>query len=124
MVAGSPRPHRGPRGLHGHRGAAAGHSALARQTPRRLPPPTGGRHSAGGSRVAVGLPPAACRHVSFVQDEPQILGTTNGTIGGRKLFQCHQNHGKFVPISDLVKEEDFFNIVTGRRSELESNRSY
>ena len=61
--------------------------------------------------------------MSFVQDEPQILGTTNGTIGGRKLFQCHQNHGKFVPISDLVKEEDFFNIVTGRRNEVESNRS-
>ena len=48
-----------------------------------------------------------------LQDEPQILGTTNGTIGNRKLFNCHKNHGKFVPMSDLVKEEDFFNIITG-----------
>ena len=47
------------------------------------------------------------------QDEPQILGTTNGTIGNRKLFQCHQNHGKFVPISEIVKEEEFFSIITG-----------
>ena len=49
------------------------------------------------------------------QDEPQILGTTNGTIGNRRLFQCHANHGKFVPMSELVKEEEFFAIISGGR---------
>ena len=51
--------------------------------------------------------------MKVLQDEPQILGTTNGSIGGRKYFQCHKNHGKFVLLSDLVKEEEFFNIITG-----------
>ena len=51
--------------------------------------------------------------IIIFQDEPQILGTTDGTIGNRKLFQCHQNHGKFVPISEIVKEEEFFSILTG-----------
>jgi len=53
-------------------------------------------------------------------DEPQILGTTNGSIGGRKYFQCHKNHGKFVLLSDLVKEEEFFNIITGTQRDTRS----
>ena len=54
-----------------------------------------------------------------LQDEPQILGTTNGSIGNRRLFQCHQNHGKFVPMSDLVKEEEFFSIISGHQGRHE-----
>ena len=55
-----------------------------------------------------------------MKDEPQILGTTNGSIGSRKLFQCHPNHGMFVPMSEVMKEEDFFNVLSGHQREVRS----
>ena len=49
--------------------------------------------------------------VCLFQDEPQILGTCNGSYANRSLFHCHPNHGKFVPLAELVKEEEFFNML-------------
>ena len=57
---------------------------------------------------------------NHLQDEPQILGTTNGSIGNRRLFQCHPNHGMFVPMSELVKEEDFLHLISGHQREARS----
>jgi len=53
-------------------------------------------------------------------DEPQILGTCNGSFANRKLFHCHPNHGKFVPLAELVKEEDFFNMLARQQREMRS----
>eukprot|EP00092_Neocalanus_flemingeri_P006993 GFUD01007550.1.p1 GENE.GFUD01007550.1~~GFUD01007550.1.p1 ORF type:complete len:926 (+),score=211.08 GFUD01007550.1:283-3060(+) len=53
-------------------------------------------------------------------DEPQILGTSNGSYGNRHLFHCHPHHGKFVPISELVKEEEFFNILARQQRDVRS----
>ena len=57
--------------------------------------------------------PALIIPIIFVEDEPQILGTCNGSYKSRQLFSCHPNHGKFIPVSELIKEEDFFTLLAG-----------
>ena len=115
MVAGSPRPDRGPRGLHGHRGAAAGHGALARQTPGGLPPPAGGRHSAGGSRVGVGQLPRAVtcllsrtsRRYWAPQTEPLVGGNcssvtrTMGNLSPSRIWSRRRISSTLLQVEEM-----------------------
>jgi hypothetical protein len=42
----------------------------------------------------------------FLQEKP--IGDCSGMHRKQQLFQTKKNHGKFIPLISLVKEEDFF----------------
>jgi hypothetical protein len=40
--------------------------------------------------------------------QENAVGDCSGTYKKQQLFQAKKNHGKFIPLMSLVKEEDFF----------------
>ena len=43
--------------------------------------------------------------MAFFQDNP--IGTGDGTFQNRRLFQCQPGHASLVPVSGLLRAEDF-----------------
>jgi hypothetical protein len=56
-----------------------------------------------------------CKVLAFVLQEniacclqEKPIGDCSGMYKKQQLFQTKKNHGKFIPLMSLVKEEDFF----------------